>query len=221
MNKKVNFTTSIFASALAFMFSISLPMVSFAELSDHVIEYTDTSTSTPAAEEAVPVSNVVTYTLPDIKHRTPASIEENNKARAGSSRVYKYIDVTSSYQGYRDRGQVAKGTNNKNTNDTLTFSKSKSVSNVFSVATGFSKSDVSASLGISHTWSETITWSYSAVVGPKQTVYIGYKDWYDCNKLKFTTVTETWVGNSLTPTRSTKTGSGYADAWRYYELYSY
>lgn len=140
---------------------------------------------------------------------------------SGYIRVYKYVDIIRSYDGYRDRGKVAKGTNTKDTYDTLGFSYGKNVSNTASIATGFTKNSVEVVVGYDLSWSQYKSWSYNAVVGPGKTVYIGYKDWYHTDKLKFTTRTESYLGNSLSPIVKYSYDNGFADQWYMPEFYSY
>ena len=160
--------------------------------------------------------------------------EQEVSIKAGSVKVYKYVNITGRYDGYHDRGVVMTGTNKKNSTDSMTFTYTREVSNSASIATGFSKASNSASIatgfskasveavvGYNVSWSATKSWSYTASVGPYKTVNIGYKDWYHVQKLKFTTVIEAYEGNSIYPKTTYQYATGQAKQWFKPEFYSY
>ncbi len=147
--------------------------------------------------------------------------EQEVSIKAGSVKVYKYVNITGRYDGYHDRGVVMTGTNKKNSTDSMTFTYTREVSNSASIATGFSKASVEAVVGYNVSWSATKSWSYTASVGPYKTVNIGYKDWYHVQKLKFTTVIEAYEGNSIYPKTTYQYATGQAKQWFKPEFYSY
>jgi len=131
--------------------------------------------------------------------------------------VISSVSSVRTYDGYRDRGEVASGTNSKNENDTLSFTISRTVSNTFSASLGVTKSMVDALVGYDVSWSQQAAWSYQAVVAANRSVGIGYKDCYHTTVLNCKAITYV-LGTVLT---STEESTGYADQWYGHEFYSY
>jgi hypothetical protein len=120
-----------------------------------------------------------------------------------------YYDSTYNiYDGGIDRGEVASGYNGKNSKDTLTFTITRTVTNGWNCNIGFSSTIVEAGVGFSVTWSDTLSWQYSAEVNPYKTVHIGYQDWYHVKQ--YYCHTYWWA---LWPFDYNEYGSGWAQQW--------
>lgn len=139
---------------------------------------------------------------------------------AGGTRVYKYVTVTSKYDGYRDRGDITKGRNDTAELDILSFNIERYVNHTYNIESSFSRSDVEAKVGYNLSWGETRSWTYTSEVAPYKVKYIGYMDWYHTSVLKFSTETVTTLGNGTTTTKWDYS-DGWADEWYMPEFYSH
>ena len=131
---------------------------------------------------------------------------------------YSYIDdVYHAYDGYYDRGEVARAHNGKPSADVLSFEISREVGNAWNASVGVTEGMVDAEFGFDHSWSETRTFGYSATVNPYKTVHIGYKDWYHVKQFNcHMTCTTGWPSPP-----STTYGTGWSSQWYLHEFYSW
>jgi len=104
-----------------------------------------------------------------------------------------------------------------NEKDTVSFSRTLTVSNSFSVGIKFDKGIIETNVGFIVTHSETRTFQYSAVVSPGKTVHIGYHDWYHVNKFNcHTKYFNIYIGKI---TITTEYGKGMASQWYKPKIY--
>ena len=195
----------IFAAFLVLVLSLSLYVPAFAEEVNVM--------PTPVAED----ENLGPADTENAGALTPEEIRDrlNQPAPAGSTRVITGAEVTETYDGTIDRGEVESGYNDKTKEDIMPFSISRYVSNGFSLGLKLApKSKIEATVGYDVEWGETRTFGYNATVSPKHTVHIEMKDCYHVSKLHTWKITQVWLGNSVTPTSTREDDySAWAQQW--------
>ena len=148
------------------------------------------------------------------KGTKPSKDSDVTPQHIGWPHAHYFLNIYSTYDGYRDRGEVASGYNGKSSNDTLSFTITRTVSNGWNCNIGFSADVVSGGVGYNVNWSTTKYWSYSATVNPYKTVHIGYQDWYHVQKYNVKTV---WYYEEPV----TEYGTGWAEQWFKPHFYSW
>lgn len=121
--------------------------------------------------------------------------------------------ITETYKGERNRGVVAQTTRRVNAVSTLTYEKSRNISNSFNVSIGFAKNVVDAAMGYNVEYSTSEMASYALQLEPNQMGSITLYDMYDVTKFDVKT---TWVLSSNPPVLDYEYGTGWAEQWTHF-----
>ncbi len=129
---------------------------------------------------------------------------------------HQITQITDTYDGYIDRGEVESAYNGSGDDDVLTYSRERSISNGYHVNIGFTSSVVSAEVGYDVTWSDKETFAYSMDVPDDKTGHIGFQDWYHVKDFDCVTYYFPPVGSDYE-----EYGSGWSKQWWKPHFYSW
>lgn len=129
--------------------------------------------------------------------------------------LHSVTAILNEYVGGYNRGVVAELLYPANTTSRLGYSKTRSVSNTYSVDISFSKSAVEAAVGYSVTFSDEMTASYELDVPSGYLASITLYDMYDVTEFEATTSYYNNIDGVLYYSHS-DVGEGWAAQWTHF-----